>query len=113
MSFSIFQQPDHVQITQNENFSKVSIHDIYVALNEESRQVKDSNVDSDKTNTEWIQLCSPLLLHLYKVSGMLTPQKCEETTEFLHFFFGFVLRSLKAFLKTNKSKKKKKKEKAK
>lgn len=50
MPFAIFQLPYHAQITQNENFFKPSIHDIYVALNEESRQAKYSNVDLEKTN---------------------------------------------------------------
>lgn len=77
MPFSIFQQPDHVLVTENENFFQVSIHDINAALNEESRKAPYSNVDAQQTNTEWIQLCSPVLLYLCKVSGMLTPRKCE------------------------------------
>lgn len=50
------------------------MHDIYVALNEESKQAMDSNADPEKTSTECIQLSSLVLLHLYlcKVSGMLT-----------------------------------------
>lgn len=50
MPFSIFQLLYHAQITQNENFFKASIHDIYVALNEKSGQAKYSNIDLEKTN---------------------------------------------------------------
>lgn len=72
MPFSIFQQPDPAWIPENENFFNVSIHYIYVALNEKGRQAMDSNVDPEKPNTECIQLCSLVLLYSCKVSGMLT-----------------------------------------
>lgn len=56
----------------------------------------DSNVDLEKTNTECIQLYSLVLLYLCKVSGMLTEVQRKDT----FVLFCFVLKSLKAFLKT-------------
>lgn len=46
----------HAQITQTKNFFKASIHDIYVALNEEGGQAKYSDIDLEKTNREWMLL---------------------------------------------------------